>query len=353
MPRWLGTPPDRKRARQDAERAIQIAEAIDSPYLLSYAVEALSQPTVQDGFCEAGAIGERLVRVADTLADRIEAHETRVLAALLFGRADRPVAAELAADAAAEEAADLSPHRRIHAAGVQTISLLARGDLTRLRAAAADVPELIHEDGGRACPYGAVALAGHALSWFEAEERAVAAAAIELLDSASQGAEGPTLLFRAAEIVRPLMSLDAAWSRIERIAASPDTVPRIHELRAALQVHALSGDSAALAGLIAEARALAGPACAPSLACIADWAESVELARSGSSEESLDKASRATSQLEAHGERYTAARLLTDLLPLLDARTAESAAAAVADRLERMGARSSAAEARRVLARPG
>jgi hypothetical protein len=138
---------------------------------------------------------------------------------------------------------------------------------------------------------------------------------------------------------------------MERIAASADTVPRIHELRADLQLHALSGDGAAVAGLIAEARALAGPACAPSLACIADWAEAVELARSGSSGESLGKAIRASSQLEAHGERYTAARLLTDLLPLLDASTAESAAVAIADRLERMGARSSAAEARRVLVR--
>jgi class 3 adenylate cyclase len=353
MPRWLGTPADRKGARQDAERAIQIAEAIDSPYLLSYAVEALSQPTVQDGFCEAGAIGERLVTLADNIADRIEAHETRVLAALLLGRAGRPAAAELPADAAAREAARLSPHRRIHAAGVQTMSLLARGDLTRLSVATADVPDLIDEDGGRACPYGAVALAGHALSLFEAEERAAAAAAVDLLDRASQGAEGPALLYRAAEIVRPLMSLEAARSRIDRIAASSDTVPRIYELRAALQLHALSGDSAALMGLIAEARALAGPACAPLLACIADWAESVALARSGSSGESLDKASRATSQLAAHGERYTAARLLTDLLPLLDARTAASAAAAVADRLESMGARSSASEARRVLARSG
>jgi class 3 adenylate cyclase len=349
LPRWLGTPPDRTRTRRDAERAIQIAELIDSPYLLTYAVEALSQPTVQDGFCEAEAIGERLEAVANTLADRIEAHETRVLAAMLLSRAGRPRAAELAADAAAREAAELSPHRRIHAAGVQTMSLLGSGDLNRLRAATADVPDLIREDGGRACPQGAMALAGHAVSLFEAEERAAAAAAVDLLESASQGAEGPALLYRAAEIVRPLASLEAARSRMERIAASADTVPRIHQLRADLQLHALSGDGAAVAGLIAEARALAGPACAPSLACIADWAEAVELARSGSSGESLDKAIRASSQLVAHGERYTAARLLTDLLPLLDARTAESAAVAVADRLERMGARSSAAEARRVL----
>src|SRR5206468_915025 len=88
MPRWLSTSADRKQARRDAERAIEIAEALASPYLLSYAIEALSQPTVQDGFCEAGAIAERLLGVAETLSDRIEAQETRVLATLLFSRAD-------------------------------------------------------------------------------------------------------------------------------------------------------------------------------------------------------------------------------------------------------------------------
>jgi class 3 adenylate cyclase len=346
MPRWLGTPADRKRTRRDAERAIEIAEAIDSPYLLAYAVEAFSQPTVQDGFCEAEVIGERMVKVADALADRIEAHETRVLVALLFSRAGRAGEAEEAAAAAAREATELSPHRRIHAAGVQTMSLLAGGHLSKLRTATADVPELIHEDGGRACPYGALALAGHAISLFEAGERGEAAAAVDLLDSASQGAEGPALLYCAAEMVRPLVSLEAARTRIERIPASLDTVPRIYELRAALQVQALGGDGEFLEGLIADARALARPACAPSLASIADWAEAVELARSGASDEALDKASRAASELETHGEPYTAARLMTDLLPFLDRRAAAGAAAGIADRLEGMGALASAAEAR-------
>jgi class 3 adenylate cyclase len=345
MPRWLGTPTDRKQTRRDAERAIEIAEAIDSAYLLSYAIEALSQPTVQDGFCEAGSIGERCVAVAETLTDRIEAHETRVLAALLLSRADRPEAAQQAADRAAREAAELSPHRRLHAAGAQTASLLADGHLTRLQAATAAVPELIREDGGRVCPYGALALAGHALTLFEAGERATAAA-VELLDRASQGAEGPTLLFRAAEVIRPLASLEAASSRLDRIATSADRVPRIYELRGALQVHALRGD-AVLGELIDEARALAVPTCAQALSNLADWAEAVELARSGSPTEALAKANPAMVELEARGERYTAARLMTDLLPLLDRRLAAAVAAETAERLEAMGAHASAAEARR------
>jgi class 3 adenylate cyclase len=349
MPRWLGSAPDREQTRRDAERAIEIAEAIDSPYLLTYAVEALSQPTVQEGFCEAGAIGERMVRVAANIADRIEANETRVLAAVAFVRAGRARAAEEAADAAVRHAEHLSPHRRIHAACGQTTALLASGKLMKLLEATARVPELIREDGGRACPFGAVALAGHAVSLYEAQNGMAAATAVELLDSASQGAEGPTLLYRAAEIVRPLADLESTRARLERIAGSPDTVPRIYELRATLQLCALVDDRDRLDDLIAEARALAGPACAPSLGWIADWAEAVQLARSGATAESLTKATRATSELEANAERYTAARLLTDLLPFLEGQLAASTAAGIADKLDAMGAHASAAEARALI----
>jgi tetratricopeptide (TPR) repeat protein len=348
MPRWLGSAPDRDRTRRDAERAIEIAEAIDSPYLLAYAVEALSQPTVQAGFCEAAAIGQRMLEVGEVLTDRIQANETRVLAAVAFVRAGRASAAEQAADAAERQAQRLSPHRRIHAACGQTSALLATGKLTRLLEATADVPELIREDGGRACPFGATALAGHALALFEAGEGAAAEAAIGHLDSASQGAEGPALLYRAAEIVRPVVSLDATRARLERIAPSRETVPRIYELRAALQLHALSGDTDRLADLIAEARALAGPACAPVLTCIADWAEAVELARAGIPGRSLDNVTRIASELQAHADAYTGARLLTDFLPLLEGSNGRSAAAGVAERLETMGARASAQEAHRI-----
>jgi class 3 adenylate cyclase len=346
MPRWLGSAPDRERTRGDAERAIEIAEAIDAPYLLAYAVEALSQPTVQEGFCEAAAIGERMVEVAEILADRIEANETRVLATVALVRAGRARAAEEAAEAAARHAEHLSPHRRIHAACGQTTALLASGQLMKLADATAQVPDLIREDGGQVCPFGAMALAGHAVSLYESENGAAAAAAVDLLDSASQGAEGPALLYRAAEIIRPLTDLESTRSRLERIAGSPDAVPRIYELRAALQLCALVDDRHRLDELIAEARALAGPACAPSLGWIADWAEAVKLARSGATAESLTKATHAASELEANAERYTAARLMTDLLPVLEGQLPAGTAAGIADRLDTMGAHASAAEAR-------
>ena len=72
----------------------------------------------------------------------------------------------------------------------------------------------------------------------------------------------------------------------------------------------------------------------------------MKLARSGAAAESFTKASRAASELEANAERYTGGRLMTDLLPLLHGQLAASAAAGIADRLDAMGARASAAEAR-------
>ena len=84
------------------------------------------------------------------------------------------------------------------------------------------------------------------------------------------------------------------------------------------------------------------------LTCIADWAEAVELARAGTPGRSLDNVTRIASELEAHADAYTGARLLTDFLPLLDGSNGRSAAAGVAERLETMGARASAQEAHRI-----
>jgi len=56
----------------------------------------------------------------------------------------------------------------------------------------------------------------------------------------------------------------------------------------------------------------------------------------------------AVSSLDAYGERYTAARLMVDLLPLIERDVARAAAQDVGDRLEGMGALASAAEARQV-----
>jgi hypothetical protein len=79
---------------------------------------------------------------------------------------------------------------------------------------------------------------------------------------------------------------------------------------------------------------VAREACAPAVGWIADWAQGV---RAGS----LERALAATRALDLYGEHYTAARLEVDaLLRMPD----QAAAADTAARLERMGARASAAE---------
>jgi len=89
-----------------------------------------------------------------------------------------------------------------------------------------------------------------------------------------------------------------------------------------------------LDALAGRAREVAREACAPAVGWIADWAQAV---RGGS----LERALAATGALDLYGERYTAARLAADaLVRMPDA----AAAATTAARLERMGARASAAE---------
>jgi hypothetical protein len=94
---------------------------------------------------------------------------------------------------------------------------------------------------------------------------------------------------------------------------------------------------------VAEARALAGPACAPALGLIADLAEAGMLAREGDAEKAFAQADRAATALDHSGERYTAARYLAELLPALkeaegSAELAQRTAAGLTD----MGALASA-----------
>jgi hypothetical protein len=117
-------------------------------------------------------------------------------------------------------------------------------------------------------------------------------------------------------------------------------------LRSELQLRALAREWDDLERAVAEARELAAPVCAPYLAWIADWAESIQLAAAGRSAEALKKATEAAGALAAFGEQYTAVRLLVDLLPFLDAGARGSIAQETAHRLAAMGALASAAEGR-------
>ena len=108
-----------------------------------------------------------------------------------------------------------------------------------------------------------------------------------------------------AELLRPVIGLEATCERLDAIAPEEVAGSAIARLRAEIPVRALTGESARLRELLDEAHELAGPACAPDLAAIADWGEA---AASGDAQ----RARRAAAALDAHGEHYTASRLLTD-----------------------------------------
>jgi hypothetical protein len=79
---------------------------------------------------------------------------------------------------------------------------------------------------------------------------------------------------------------------------------------------ALGGDHAGLDAAVARARELARSACAPAVGWIAERAVAVQRTAADRAL-ALKRAMRATAGLARYGERYTAARLLCDVLPLV------------------------------------
>ena len=79
------------------------------------------------------------------------------------------------------------------------------------------------------------------------------------------------------------------------------------------------------------------------LGWIADWAAAMRLAGTGRSAEAVDAARTAADAVDGFGERYTAARLLADLVPLLAPEHGGPLAEQATERLESMGARATAA----------
>jgi hypothetical protein len=139
--------------------------------------------------------------------------------------------------------------------------------------------------------------------------------------------------YRGIELLRPFVGLEHTRQRMAGSDIARGLVDGVHHLRAALQLAALD-DGDDLDALADRARTVGREACAPAVAWIADWAQAV---RTGS----LPRALAATGALDAYGEHYTAARLEVDaLVRMPDA----AAATRTAQRLERMGARASAAE---------
>jgi len=200
------------------------------------------------------------------------------------------------------------------------------------------------EEGGHTCFRGAVALAGRAVAFGERGEADEARRTIEVLDEARP--RGGPIRHAPDVILRLLLSPDEARRRLEAIEPSSLLADRIYRVRAALELAALAGHWEEAEALGEEARVLARSGCVPYLDAIAHWADAVRLAAAGRSEEAARKGVEATAALEAVGDRYSAARLLVDLLPSLARGDARDLAVETAARLEAMGALKSAAEAR-------
>ena len=339
---WFSTPTGHEgTVEDDLRRAVEIAEAIDSPYLLSHAVDALTDATLRRGFCTQGELAERLITISATLPDPAEAHDGLVSASISFTYAGQYARARELARLATRDAAGLGPHHEVHAAAAEAMSLIPAGRFAELLEVAARVPKIAREEDYR-CGKAAVALAGYALTQFERGDRNTASKALALLEEQLPGQPR----WRAIDMVRPVAGLD----RVQRAVASLGNPPgraidRLHTLRLDLQLTALAGDWAAVDRLVAEARAVAGRACAPVLRWIADWAQAVALAAAGDGTQAAKRATRAAGALQNYGEPYTGARLLVDLLPFLDLDLRTALAEETAKRLNAMGALASATEA--------
>jgi DNA-binding SARP family transcriptional activator/tetratricopeptide (TPR) repeat protein len=336
----------REAAARDARRALEIAEALDSGHLVLHAVEALISYAGLTGFCDAAEFGERLAHAAETLTSRPDAHEARITAAISLTQAGRYERARELARHATYESTRMSPHRATHAAAAEAACLAPAGRFDELIAVTSRVVDAVREEGGRLCQSGSVALAGRALALYERGDQSAATEALELFERAPPPQGVTHLYWLAIDMLRPLAGprrTRQAMAQVQR--ASTTLGGRVYGLRLDLELSALLGEWSILAELIPQARAIASRACAPSLAWTADWAEAVQSAISGEGEKAIADATSAAQALERHGEPYTAARLLTDLLPFLDRDLRSPLAERVAARLDAMGAITSGEEA--------
>ena len=332
-------------ARQDMERALAIGERTGSELLQAHALEGLTWIVLEDGLCEAEALGVRLQRGARRLGNRVEANESLGVAAVCFARAGRFEQARRATADAVRQAAGLSPHRRLHAVAAAANALAPPGALAELLAVSGDVVDHARGEGERICANGIVALAGRALALYEAGERAELSEALALLDALAESATWATLRtygHPTAELLRPVVGAAATRRWIALTQRRGDAFSTIACLRAQLPVAASAGDADELREAVDTARAVARRACAPALAAIAAWADAAVPARAGD-RQALARALSAADALSRLGEHYTASRLLAELLPSCPGPAAKDATAATAARLRTLGANASAA----------
>ena len=310
-------PAARRAAREDAGRAVEVAQAVDSPALLAYALEMLHWSETQESFCGSGARGRLMLGAVARMADSVEAQDNRVVAALALAEAGDFAGAGPVADDAARRAAGQSPHHRFDAMGAQAASLVPRGAIAALCDVTADALDLAEADTSGACGAVALALGAAALARFEAGDSELAAV-LAAFDSAVLSGMSFSMhyRYRALELLLPVVG--AAGVR-ERLGTAAGTHP--FRLALELRLAAMEDDRDRAVTLAAQARERADAACAP-------WLEWTAAAATGS-------VAAAAAEFERYGAPYTAARLLADLAPDTDG---------LAGRFAAMGAHGSAAQ---------
>ena len=341
---------DLPRAKRDAERAAEIAAAIGSSLLLSIALEALTWIAFSQGDCEAVALGERHLHAATTLADRFEAHESLNMAVICFVRAGRfDRARELAAEAA-RQAPGMSAHRALHAVASQAIALIPGGNFAALLDATDGVEELIAEEREHICANALVALAARAVVLHESGRRSAADAALELFD-------------RVAPPDRPLVRwgpwIVEVTARGRRTAGDASrgsatsrsgTAPGTRSTSCAPSSRCERWRASGSAPTSSRARRARWPA----RRARRRWASSptgptrCAWPPTGTTRGPSRSAARPPPPLAERGERYTAARLMTDLLARLGDAAPPDLVAQTAQRLAGHGG----ARQRRRRARP-
>ncbi|MGH2818400.1 MAG: adenylate/guanylate cyclase domain-containing protein [Actinomycetota bacterium] len=340
-------PQSEEDAARAARQALVLAEKVDSPFLLYLAIMAIQD--LEESRCDYPSTAEKVLELARRIGDINEAHEITLMCSLLMSEVGRHDRAESIAEEAFEQAQTLTPHRRIHTAHAVSQYLLAQGRFPELYESFENLRVQPHtfltDEGGQVCGSGAMALARLAVACFEREDKAGTVEAIELMETGYRGRSGGPSLILTWDTVRPIVG--AEESRRKVLAYRPQDWPflRLDRLRSDLQVTAVLDERERFSELAGQAHAKAGPMCAPWLTCIADWGDAMFMARDARYHDAAERALDAMARLDRLGQRYRAARLLVDLLPLLDAKEAHRVAEDVVPRLEEMGAGASAAQA--------
>jgi hypothetical protein len=220
--------------------------------------------------------------------------------------------------------------------------MVPAGELDAFGELSDGVAAAVAADTNEVCTSAELALAGRALWLHENGEADAGRRLAGLVESGREMMRATPDPLLCVELLRPVVGVDEARERLAAIPPIRDASMAVQRVRAGLQLHAIARDWAEVERLLGEAEKLAGAACAPVVTWVAEWAGAMRDARGGRHPAAADRARRATDALAAFGERYTAARLRADIVPLLDGQDGFVAATAAA--LEAAGARATAAQ---------